>query len=150
MRKYSCVGIYRGNGVVDIIPNDQGNRITPSYVAFQGVGPPDTAVPIQRLVGDAAKNQASSNPRNTIFDVKRFIGRKFSDFTVQQDKPLVPYELVSDPGKSENNIRVRLSDGTTTYTPEAISAMVLRKLKKTAEEYLGEEVKRAVITVPGT
>lgn len=119
-----------------IIPNDQGNRITPSYVAFLDTG--------ERLVGDAAKNQAIINPKNTIFDVKRLIGRKFSDKSVQADKKLVPYDIVGD----RDQPRVRVDDKL--YAPEEISAMVLRKMKETAEMALGHEVTRAVVTVPGT
>jgi heat shock protein 5 len=87
---YSCVGVFK-NGRVEIIANDQGNRITPSYVAFMASG--------ERLVGDAAKNQATINPENTVFDVKRLIGRKYSDKSVQADKKLVPYEIISDNDK---------------------------------------------------
>merc|ERR1719410_3249045 len=87
---YSCVGVFK-NGRVEIMANDQGNRITPSYVAFMENG--------ERLVGDAAKNQATINPENTVFDVKRLIGRNFSDKSVQADKKLVPYKIVSDKNK---------------------------------------------------
>ena len=136
---YSCVGVFK-NGQVDIIANDQGNFITPSYVAFD----PKTD---ERLVGDAAKNQATINPENTIFDVKRLIGRSFTDKSVQADKKLVPYNIVNDKGVPK--ISITQSDGShKTYAPEAISALVLQKMKSTAESYLGEEVKRAIITVP--
>jgi heat shock protein 5 len=135
---YSCVGIYRG-GNVEIIANDQGNRITPSYVAFTDTN--------ERLVGDAAKNQATINPENTIFDVKRLIGRDYSEPSVQSDKKLVPFQIVpSQDGKP----RIRIDDGkdNPTFSPEEISAMVLSKMKATAEAYLGEPVTRAVVTVP--
>jgi len=134
---YSCVGIFK-NGKVEIIANDQGNHITPSYVAFTENG--------ERLVGDGAKNQATINPEKTIFDVKRLIGRDFSDKSVQTDKKLVPFNIVSDKGKPM--IAVTQNGEETKFTPEAISAMVLQKMKMTAEAYLGQEVKRAVITVP--
>ena len=130
---YSCVGVFK-NGRVEIIANDQGNRITPSYVAFMESG--------ERLVGDAAKNQATINPEKTVFDVKRLIGRKFSDKSVQADKKLVPYAIVSDKDKPVISI-----DGQT-FAPEEISAMVLQKMKSTAETFLGKEINNAVVTVP--
>jgi heat shock protein 5 len=130
---YSCVGVFK-NGRVEIIANDQGNRITPSYVAFMENG--------ERLVGDAAKNQATINPERTVFDVKRLIGRKYSDKSVQSDKALVPYEIVSD--KDKPVIQV---DGQN-YAPEEVSAMILQKMKATAEVFLGKEIHNAVVTVP--
>eukprot|EP00523_Entomoneis_sp_CCMP467_P006457 CAMPEP_0168722230 /NCGR_PEP_ID=MMETSP0724-20121128/2490_1 /TAXON_ID=265536 /ORGANISM="Amphiprora sp., Strain CCMP467" /LENGTH=661 /DNA_ID=CAMNT_0008768895 /DNA_START=54 /DNA_END=2039 /DNA_ORIENTATION=- len=133
---YSCVGVFK-NGRVEIIANDQGNRITPSYVAFlEG----------ERLVGDAAKNQATINPENTVFDVKRLIGRKFSDKSVQSDKKLVPYDIVSD--KDKPVIKITQDGKDSTYAPEEISAMVLQKMKLTAETFLGKEINNAVVTVP--
>lgn len=134
---YSCVGIYR-NGNVEIIANDQGNRITPSYVAFT-----DT----ERLVGDAAKNQATINPENTVFDVKRLIGRDYSDESVQADKKLFPFDII--PG-SDGKPRISVTQNAekTTYAPEEISAMVLSKMKAAAESYLGQPINRAVVTVP--
>lgn len=132
---YSCVAVWR-NGRVEICPNEQGNRITPSYVAFLEDG--------QRLIGDAAKNQSSQNPSNTIFDVKRLIGRKFNDNSVQKDKSLFPYKLVSN-GKGKPNVQI---ENGKSFSPEEISGMVLRKMKETAETFLGTEVKRAVVTVP--
>ena len=134
---YLCVAIFR-NGEVEIIANDQGNHITPSYVAFTENG--------ERIVGDGAKNQATINPENTVFDVKRLIGRKFSDDSVQADKKLVPFKIVSENGKPM--IAVKQDGKVKTFDPETISAMVLQKMKATAEAYLGQEVKRAVITVP--
>lgn len=134
---YSCVGVFK-NGRVEIIANDQGNRITPSYVAFMESG--------ERLVGDAAKNQATINPENTVFDVKRLIGRKYSDKSVQADKKLVPYKIVSD--KDKPLIEITVGGKKTTYAPEEISAMVLQKMKITAETFLGKEIKHAVVTVP--
>jgi len=136
---YSCVAVYKKGGGVDIIQNDQGNSITPSYVAFMENG--------ERLVGDAAKNQATINPHNTVFDVKRLIGRNFSDKTVQADKKLVPFSIVAGKGDKP---RISVMNNSKVFAPEEISAMVLRKMKETAESYLGQEVKRAVITVPGT
>jgi endoplasmic reticulum chaperone BiP len=133
---YSCVGVMQ-NGHVEIIANDQGNRITPSYVAFTSD---------ERLVGDAAKNQAAMNPTNTVFDVKRLIGRKFTDATVQRDKKLLPYDIVNQKGKPY--ITVDVKGEKKKFSPEEISAMILGKMKKTAEDFLGKEVKNAVVTVP--
>jgi len=133
---YSCVGVFR-EGRVHIIANDQGNRITPSYVAFT-----DT----ERLIGDAAKNQASLNPENTIFDVKRLIGRKFTDQTVQHDKKLLPFDIVNKNGKPY--IEVTIKGAKKDFAPEEISAMVLQRMKEIAEGFLGKEVKNAVVTVP--
>jgi len=133
---YSCVGIYK-NGRVEIIPNDQGNRITPSYVAY---------TEDERLIGEAAKNQATINPAQTLFDVKRLIGRRFKDSTVQKDKKLLPYEIVDKGGKPQ--IRVKIKGEWKDMGPEEVSSVVLVKMKETAENYLGKEVKHAVITVP--
>lgn len=134
---YSVAAVYQ-NGAVEILQNDQGNRITPSYVAFTDTG--------GRLVGDSAKNQATSNPHNTIFDVKRLIGREFSDPTVQADKKLVPFQILSD--NNSPAIQVTVNNEEKTFTPEQISSMVLKKMKETAESFLGQEVTRAVVTVP--
>ena len=134
---YSCVGVWRGDRV-EICPNEQGNRITPSYVAF-------TAKEKSRLIGDAAKNQAPQNPSNTIFDVKRLIGRKYSDATVQSDKEQLPYDI-EDNGKGKPQISIL--DGQKKLSPEEVSAMVLRKMKDIAEATLGQTVNRAVVTVP--
>merc|ERR1719188_1516344 len=133
---YSCVGIYK-NGRVEIIPNDQGNRITPSYVAFTDD---------ERLIGEAAKNQATVNPAQTLFDVKRLIGRRFKDSTVQKDIKLLPYEIKDKGGKPFINVKIKGEDKL--MGPEEVSAMILTKMKETAENYLGKEVKHAVITVP--
>jgi len=134
---YSCVGVFK-NGRVEIIANDQGNRITPSYVAFMENG--------DRLVGDAAKNQATINPENTVFDVKRLIGRKFSDKSVQADKKLVPYKIVSD--KDKPVVQVNVGGENKKFAPEEVSAMILSKMRTTAETFLGKEIKNAVVTVP--
>ncbi|CDF34333.1 unnamed protein product [Chondrus crispus] len=135
---YSCVGVLE-NGNVEIIPNDQGNRITPSYVAFADATS-------ERLVGDAAKNQAASNPLNTVFDVKRLIGRRYNEPTVQRDKKLLPFRIV---GKDEKpHVEVEINGEDKVFSPEEISAMVLSKLRKTAEDFLGKKVTRAVVTVP--
>ncbi|KAK2703821.1 endoplasmic reticulum chaperone BiP-like [Artemia franciscana] len=134
---YSCVGVFK-NGRVEIIPNDQGNRITPSYVAFTADG--------ERLIGDAAKNQLTKNPKNTVFDVKRLMGRLYSDSSVRNDIKHFPFKV-----KERNNkphIEVETSQGLKVFPPEEVSAMVLRKMKETAEAYLGENVTHAVITVP--
>eukprot|EP00884_Botryococcus_braunii_P020063 jgi/Botrbrau1/6740/Bobra.0324s0026.1 len=133
---YSCVGVYK-NGRVEIIANDQGNRITPSYVAFT-----DT----ERLIGDAAKNQATTNPDRTIYDVKRLIGRNFKDKEVQRDMKLVSYKIVDKGGKPY--VEVTVKDEKKVFSPEEISAMILTKMKDTAEAYLGKTLKNAVVTVP--
>jgi len=133
---YSCVGVFQ-HGKVEIIANDQGNRTTPSYVAFT-----DT----ERLIGDAAKNQVAMNPTNTVFDAKRLIGRKFEDATVQSDMKHWPFKVVNDNTKPK--IQVEFKGETKTFTPEEISSVVLLKMKETAEAYLGKQVKDAVITVP--
>ncbi|ODV60817.1 heat shock protein 70 [Ascoidea rubescens DSM 1968] len=133
---YSCVAHFT-NDRVEIIANDQGNRTTPSYVAFT-----DT----ERLIGDAAKNQAAMNPKNTVFDAKRLIGRKFSDTEVQTDMKHFPFKIISKAGKP--NIEVEFKGETKVFSPEEISSMVLIKMKETAESYLGGTVKDAVITVP--
>mmetsp|Transcript_5184 Transcript_5184/g.5698 ORF Transcript_5184/g.5698 Transcript_5184/m.5698 type:complete len:720 (+) Transcript_5184:49-2208(+) len=140
---YSCVAVWKNNRV-DICPNEQGNRITPSYVGFCKDG--------TRLVGDAAKNQASQNPTGTIFDVKRLIGRKYNDATVQKDKTLFPFGMKGDK-KGKPLIKLEGDIGNAhakkkEFTPEEVSGMILRKMKEIAETYLGEEVKHAVVTVP--
>eukprot|EP00602_Paraphysomonas_sp_CaronLab_P006907 CAMPEP_0185023668 /NCGR_PEP_ID=MMETSP1103-20130426/6313_1 /TAXON_ID=36769 /ORGANISM="Paraphysomonas bandaiensis, Strain Caron Lab Isolate" /LENGTH=700 /DNA_ID=CAMNT_0027556363 /DNA_START=13 /DNA_END=2115 /DNA_ORIENTATION=+ len=135
---YSCVAVWK-NGRVEICPNDMGNRITPSYVAWDSDG--------QRIVGDAAKNQAASNPTNTIFDVKRLIGRKYSDPTVQKDIKLFPFKVTKAAG-DKPVVDARVGSETKHFTPEEISASVLRKMKETAEAFLGQEVSHAVVTVP--
>ena len=134
---YSCVGVWQHDRV-EIIANDQGNRTTPSYVAFTDS---------ERLIGDSAKNQVAMNPRNTVFDAKRLIGRKFSDSTVQSDSKLFPYKIVSGTGEKPL-IEVQFKGETKQFSSEEISSMILTKMKETAESYLGKEVKHAVITVP--
>ena len=133
---YSCVGVFQ-HGKVEIIANDQGNRTTPSYVAFTDV---------ERLIGEAAKNQATLNPNNTIFDAKRLIGRSFDDPTVQSDRKNWPFQVIKESGRPK--FRVQSKETWKTFTPEEISSMVLTKMKETAEAYLGQTVKDAVITVP--
>ncbi|EAY97768.1 hypothetical protein OsI_19680 [Oryza sativa Indica Group] len=135
---YSCVGVYR-NGHVEIIANDQGNRITPSWVAFTGGG--------ERLIGEAAKNQAAANPGRTVYDAKRLIGLRFADAEVQRDMRLLPFAVVDKGGKPHVRVEVRGGD-VRLLSPEEVSAMVLARMKETAEAYLGEEVTRAVVTVP--
>jgi len=126
------------NGRVEIIANEQGNRITPSYVAFTEDG--------ERLIGDAAKNQAASNPENTIFDAKRLIGRRFNDKDVQNDMKNFPFKIVEKDDKPV--IQVKVKGELKTFTPEEISAMVLGKMRDIAESYLGKKVSHAVVTVP--
>ncbi|XP_037803234.1 heat shock 70 kDa protein cognate 4-like [Penaeus monodon] len=133
---YSCVGVFQ-HGKVEIIANDQGNRTTPSYVAFT-----DT----ERLIGDAAKNQVAMNPNNTVFDAKRLIGRKFEEASVQSDMKHWPFTVVNEGGKPK--IQVEYKGENKKFFPEEISSMVLIKMKETAEAYLGGTVKDAVVTVP--
>lgn len=134
---YSCVGVWQHDRV-EIIPNDQGNRTTPSYVAFTDD---------ERLIGDAAKNQTAMNPKNTVFDAKRLIGRKFSDQKVQDDMKDWSYEVVSGPG-DKPMINVEFHGEKKQFAPEEISSMVLVKMKEIAESYMGKTVKDAVVTVP--
>ncbi|XP_043694753.1 heat shock 70 kDa protein-like [Telopea speciosissima] len=134
---YSCVGVWLNDGV-EIVPNDQGNRTTPSYVAFT-----DT----ERLVGEAAKNQAALNPTNTVYDVKRLIGRRYSEPCVQNDVKLWPFKVVPGPG-DKPMIEVSHKGENKLFSPEEISAMVLGKMKEYSEAFLGHPVNNAVITVP--
>lgn len=134
---YSCVGVWQ-NDRVEIIANDQGNRTTPSYVAFT-----DT----ERLIGDAAKNQVAMNPANTVFDAKRLIGRRFSDPSVQSDMKLWPFKVIPGPG-DKPMIVVHFKGEEKQFSAEEISSMVLTKMKEVAETFLGHSVKNAVITVP--
>jgi len=133
---YSCVGVWQ-NGKVEIIANEQGNRITPSYVAFTDS---------ERLIGDAAKNQVASNPTNTVYDAKRLIGRKYSDRTVKKDMKLWPFEVINK--NSKPYIVVTHKGQKKQYAAEEISAMVLQKMKQIAEDFLGHKVTHAVVTVP--
>jgi L1 cell adhesion molecule like protein len=134
---YSCVGVWK-NDSVEIIANDQGNRTTPSYVAFTDQ---------ERLIGDAAKNQVARNPENTVFDAKRLIGRKVNDPVVQADAKLWPFKVVGG-NDDKPMIQVNYMGAEKKFHPEEISSMVLIKMKETAEAYLGGEVKDAVVTVP--
>merc|ERR1711953_1048117 len=133
---YSCVGVFQ-HGKVEIIANDQGNRTTPSYVAFT-----DT----ERLIGDAAKNQVAMNPNNTVFDAKRLIGRNYDDSAIQKDMKHWPFKVINEEGKPKLQVEHRCE--LKTFTPEEISSMILTKMKETAEAHLGESVKDAVVTVP--
>jgi len=136
---YSCVGVFKDNEV-QIIANDQGNRTTPSYVAWTDD---------DRLLGDAAKNQVANNPTNTVFDAKRLIGRKFKDPVVQADIKLWPFKVVSDGSKDDKPmIEVLYQGKEKRFHPEEISSMVLTKMKQTAEAFLGQRVRDAVVTVP--
>uniref|UniRef100_A0AAZ3R0M7 Heat shock protein 70 n=1 Tax=Oncorhynchus tshawytscha TaxID=74940 RepID=A0AAZ3R0M7_ONCTS len=169
---YSCVGVFQ-HGKVEIIANDQGNRTTPSYVAFtdterligdaaknqhgkveiiandQGNRTTPSYVAFtdtERLIGDAAKNQVAMNPNNTVFDAKRLIGRKFNDQVVQADMKHWPFKVVSDGGKPK--VQVDYKGENKSFNPEEISSMVLVKMREIAEAYLGQKVSNAVITVP--
>ena len=133
---YSCVGVFRDDRI-EIIANDQGNRTTPSFVAFT-----DT----ERLIGDAAKNQVAMNPHNTVFDAKRLIGRRYGDAEVQADMKHWPFKIVEKAGKP--NIKVEFKGEEKEFTPEEISSMILVKMRETAEAYLGGTVNNAVVTVP--
>jgi heat shock protein 1/8 len=134
---YSCVGVWQ-NDRVEIIANDQGNRTTPSYVAFTET---------ERLIGDAAKNQVAKNPQNSIFDAKRLIGRKFTDPVVQKDMEHWPFKV--EAGTDNKPVIVIKHKGEIKkFSPEEVSSMVLTKMKETAETYLGETIKNAVVTVP--
>ena len=134
---YSCVGIWQHDRV-EIIANDQGNRTTPSYVAFSET---------ERLIGDSAKNQVAMNPHNTVFDAKRLIGRRFQDSAVQDDIKHFPFKVICKDG-DKPAIEVTVKGEKKIFAPEEISAMVLLKMKDIAESFLGKEVKNAVITVP--
>jgi len=134
---FSCVGIFK-NGQVEVIPNELGNRITPSVVAFTDE---------ERLIGEAAKNQATVNPTRTLYDVKRLIGRKYTDKTVQYDKKYLPYEIVDRDGKPYIEVP-KVRGETKVYSPEEISAMVLVKMREIAESYSGKKIKNAIVTVP--
>ena len=134
---YSCVGFWK-NERVEIIANDQGNRTTPSYVAFTDN---------ERLIGDAAYNQTAKNPLNTVFDAKRLIGRKFADPIVQKDLKHWPFKVESGPD-DKPQIVVKFKGETKKFYPEEISSMVLIKMKEIAEAYIGETIKNAVVTVP--
>jgi molecular chaperone DnaK len=131
----SCVAVMEAGGEVKIITNAEGGRTTPSIVALTESG--------ERIVGQAAKRQAVTNPENTVFGVKRLIGRKFNSKEVQDDIPVLPYKIDAAPnGDTRINLRGKQ------YSPAEISSFILANIKKTAEDYLGEEVKEAVITVP--
>ncbi len=135
---YSCVGVWQ-NDRVEIIANDQGNRTTPSYVAFTENN--------ERLIGEAAKNQTAMNPKNTVFDAKRLIGRKFSDQQVQDDMKDWSYKVISGDA-DKPTIEVDFNGETKQFSAEEISSMVLTKMKDIAESYLGKKVTDAVVTVP--
>jgi len=134
---YSCVGVFK-NGRVEIIANDQGNRITPSYVAFTAEG--------ERLIGDSAKNQLTTNPENTVFDAKRLIGREWTDTSVQHDLKYFPFKVIEK--NSKPHVELQTGEGRKVFAAEEISSMVLLKMKEVAEAYLGKEVTHAVVTVP--
>ena len=135
---YSCVSVWK-HGTAEIIANDQGNRTTPSYVAFTESG--------ERLIGDAAKNQVNNNPINTVCDAKRFIGKKYDDETVSRDIKLLPFKIKEGTDK-KITIEVESNNEAKTFHPEEISAMILGKMKEIASNFLGYEAKDAVVTVP--
>jgi molecular chaperone DnaK (HSP70) len=135
---FSAVGIFK-DGKVEIIANDQGNRTTPSWVSFAETG--------ERLVGESAKGQSVSNQQNTFYDVKRLIGRNFSDPIVQREIKDMPYKVFAGPN-DKVLIEATVNGEVKKFTPEELSAMVLVKMKQTAEAYLGTTVKDAVVTVP--
>merc|ERR1711868_11669 len=132
---YSCVGIFQ-HGKVEIIANDQGNRTTPSYVAFTDS---------ERLIGDAAKNQVAMNPNNTVFDAKRLIGRKFDDSAVQSDMKHWSFDVINDGGRPK--ISVEFKGEAKTFSAEEVSSMVLVKMRETAEAYLGKDGANAGMNV---
>merc|ERR1711861_1410 len=134
---YSCVGIWQHDRV-EIIANDQGDRTTPSYVAFTET---------ERLIGDSAKNQVAMNPHNTVFDAKRLIGRRFGDSAVQDDVKHFPFKVICKDG-DKPAVEITFKGEKKVFAPEEISSMVLMKMKEISEAYLGREVKNAVITVP--
>jgi len=133
---YSCVAVQRG-GRVEIIANDQGHRITPSWVSFTDE---------ERLIGDSAKNAFHSNPMNTVFDAKRLIGRRIDDPEVKRDQKHWPFKIVER--NSKPSVQVQYRGEERDFTPEEVSAMILTKMKETAEAYLGKKVTHAVVTVP--
>ena len=130
---YSCVGVWQ-NDRVEIIANDQGNRTTPSYVAFTET---------ERLIGDAAKNQVAMNATNTVFDAKRLIGRRFSDPAVSADRKHWPFSVVEGVG-GKPAIEVEFKGERKQFAPEEVSSMVLVKMKETAQAYLGKEVRKYI------
>jgi heat shock protein 1/8 len=132
---YSCVATY--DSAVEIIANEQGNRVTPSFVAFSDK---------ERLIGDAAKNQAALNPKNTVFDAKRLIGRRFDDESVQKDIKSWPFKVIDNNGNPL--VEVQYLNETKSFSPQEISSMVLTKMKEIAEAKIGKKVEKAVITVP--
>jgi heat shock protein 1/8 len=134
---YSCIGLRR-NGKVEIIANERGNRTTPSYVSFDGN---------ERYIGDTAKENLVSNMTNTLFDVKRLMGRKFKDPVVQKDMNHFPFK-VTESKNGGCELEIEYMDETKHFTPEEISAMILQKLKNDAETFLGNKIEKAVITVP--
>ena len=133
---FSCVGVFQ-KGKVEIIANEVGNRITPSIVSFSEG---------QRFVGDSAMPQMISNPKNTVFAIKRLIGRRFNDPEVQGELKRLPYKVVDK--NDRPYVELEFKGEIKTLSPEEISAMVLTKMKNVAEDYLGKTIKHAVVTVP--
>ena len=135
---YSCVGVFQ-NDKIEIIANSIGMRLTPSCVSFRGN---------ERLIGKAAKNIIIQNPINTIYDVKRLIGRNYSEESVQNDIKLWPFKVEKEEKSDKPIISIEINGKTEKFYPQQISAMVLADLKNTAEDYLGETVNKAIVTVP--
>ena len=135
---YSCVAVWK-NGKVEVIPNESGNRITPSVVCFTNK---------ERLIGDAAKNQIVKNYKNTVYDAKRLIGRFYNDKEVQQDMKLWPFKVIEDSQTKKPRIQVEYKGKTESFLPEEISACVLSKMKQIAKDFLGKEITDAIVTVP--
>ena len=135
---YSCVAVWK-NGKVEVIPNESGNRITPSVVSFTNK---------ERLIGDAAKNQIVKNYKNTVYDAKRLIGRLYNDKEVQEDMKLWPFKVIQDPQTKKPRIQVEYKGKTESFLPEEISACVLSKMKQIAKDYTGKEITDAIVTVP--
>ncbi len=128
----SCVAVLEGGEPV-VIPNSEGGRTTPSVVSFQKDG--------THVVGQVAKHQAITNPQNTVYSIKRFMGRRFDE--VARERKMVPYEVIDG---ENGDARVQINDKV--YSPPEISAMILQKMRQTAEDYLGTKVTQAIITVP--
>ena len=134
---YSCVAVWK-NGKPEVIPNDMGDRTTPSVVCF---------TKSERLIGESAKANIK-NVQNTVYDAKRMIGRRFNDPEIQKDMKVWPFKVIPDPNSDRPKIQVEYMGEAKTFLPEEISSMVLQKLASSAKDFLGKQVKDAIITVP--